>query len=333
MLQNNVMPPRYPWTSPKSLKTLIFTTMPGDSTYIINQMGDTIYVDSAGLIPLDQLLPRAETQVDSWSVTFPFVLIIAVLAIGLTAKWLRWRLLKRKARREFSDKQVVYDSILRQYSPYYRNLPQGLQQKFLKRTLTFMAAKRFRFVEMEREEHMPLLISAAAVQLTFGLDNYLLDHFHTIYVVKSDYNYGLYNVPFQGHVSHDGIYLSWSNFINAFANYTDGDNVGLHEMAHALSYVNFIANDGSDNGFKQRFREFSKTGRAVFKEIQESGSSFLGNYAATNYEEFWAVCVENFFERPLPFKLQMPELYDAMCKLLNQDMLSPGLFVQPLETA
>jgi len=54
----------------------------------------------------------------------------------------------------------------------------------------------------------------------------------------------------------------------------------------------------------------------------------LGSYAATNYQEFWAVCVENFFERPSTFKIQLPELYDAICKLLNQDMLKPGIFLE-----
>ena len=50
---------------------------------------------------------------------------------------------------------------------------------------------------------MPLLISSAAIQLTFGLENYLLDHFTTIYVLKDNYRYGLYNTPFEGHVSEE----------------------------------------------------------------------------------------------------------------------------------
>jgi MtfA peptidase len=41
--------------------------------------------------------------------------------------------------------------------------------------------------------------------------------------------------------------------------------------------------------------------------------------------------VENFFERPAAFRQQLPSLYNAMCNLLNQDMLDPGLFVKPIE--
>jgi Mlc titration factor MtfA (ptsG expression regulator) len=179
---------------------------------------------------------------------------------------------------------------------------------------------------------MPLLISATAVQLTFGLDNYLMEHFEKIYVMHHDYHYGFNSVPFQGHVNHEGIYLSWTNFLKGYDNYMDGDNVGLHEMAHALAYVNFNVSDGRDDGFHDRFVHFSKTGRAVFEDMQaDLSGGFLGRYAATRYEEFWAVCVENFFERPTSFKIQLPELYAAMCLLLNQDVLTPKILLAPVE--
>jgi Mlc titration factor MtfA (ptsG expression regulator) len=306
--------------------------MPGDSLYFMNAQGDTIYrvsIAEAGRVVEDS---RNE-PVTGWPIAIPFITIAFVFVVPIFIRWVRRTLNRQIADRVYLDKQSVYSSILERFNPYYQSLSPPLRERFLKRTLRFMTSKRFKYVQLEAEEHMPLLVSAVAVQLTFGLENYLLDHFHTIYLVKSDYNYGLYNVPFQGHVNKDGIYLSWSNFLRAFENYHDGDNVGLHEMAHALSYVNFIANDGSDNGFKQRFVEFSRTGRKVYQEVKEGRFTLLGNYAATNYEEFWAVCVENFFERPESFRDQLPSLYAAMCKLLNQDMLSPQLFLKPVEAA
>ncbi len=76
----------------------------------------------------------------------------------------------------------------------------------------------------------------------------------------------------------------------------DGDNVGLHEMAHALAYVNFNVDDGRDDGFHNRFIRFSETGRVVFENMQsDTSGGFLGRYAASRYEEFWAVCVREFF--------------------------------------
>jgi Mlc titration factor MtfA (ptsG expression regulator) len=260
-----------------------------------------------------------------------FLLVVVVVGGFAFAKYLRNKYLAQRVKEMYDNKHNAYDAILQQYIPYYRGLDAVQKDRFLKRCLIFKATKHFEFVEMLEEEHMSLLISAAAVQLTFGLQHFLMDHFHKIYVMKRDYHFGLFNVPFQGHVSEDGIYLSWNNFLKSFANYTDGDNVALHEMAHALAYVNFPehVHDGEDEVFQHRwYRVFTTTGHKVFDRMQAGELNMLGSYAATNYQEFWAVCVENFFERPQAFQIQLPELYNAICKLLNQDLLKPGIFLE-----
>jgi MtfA peptidase len=301
--------------------------MPPDSSNIFMQLINQVQ-EGAGHAPAPGGLVQYTAELEP--LAFPALLFVAVM-VGIYRHSVRDYLRGRRAKRLFEEKEKSYHNILQQYIPYYRNLDALQKDRFLKRTLVFLSNKKFEFVEMEEEEHMSLLISATAVQLTFGLHNYLMDHFSTIYVMKADYRYGLFNVPFQGHVNDDGIYLSWNNFLRAYADYTDGDNVGLHEMAHALAYVNFTANNGVDEGFKSRFWKFSRVGRAVFKRLQDGEMTLLGTYAATNYQEFWAVCVENFFERPQPFKIQLPDLYDAMCNLLNQDMLTPGLLLRTVE--
>ena len=133
------------------------------------------------------------------------------------AHYLRYEYLAKKIKDQYDKKHTAYDAILLQYIPYYRNLNEAMRDRFLKRTIIFKATKRFEFVEMEEEEHMSLLISAAAIQLTFGLQHYLMDHFNKIYIMKRAYHFGLNNVPFQGHVSDDGIYLSWNNFLRSYA--------------------------------------------------------------------------------------------------------------------
>jgi Mlc titration factor MtfA (ptsG expression regulator) len=56
--------------------------------------------------------------------------------------------------------------------------------------------------------------------------------------------------------------------------------------------------------------------------MQQTGvRNLLGDYAATNYHEFWAVAVEIFFESPDQFRDELPELYEAMATVLNQDPL------------
>jgi MtfA peptidase len=234
-----------------------------------------------------------------------------------------WRLYQRKKIDGLLEyNQLLYDDLLSRYNPYYKSLsPQG-KDRFLKRVLPFIQNKTFEYVDIAKEESMPLLISAAAIQLTFGLDRFQLDYFRTIYIIKDRYTYGTSTTPYEGHVSEDGIYLSWTHFIREFADYSDGQNVGLHEMAHALTYVNFTAGEGRDHNFHDTFVNFSAVARPIFERMKAGEANLLGKYAATSYQEFWAVCIENFFERSADFKSQLPGLYSALCTLLNQDPLT-----------
>jgi hypothetical protein len=176
---------------------------------------------------------------------------------------------------------------------------------------------------VEQTAEMPILVSAAAVQLTFGLDKFKLNYFDNIYILRDDYHYGFYSRPFMGHVDQSGIYLSWDNFIRGISGHLANCNVGIHEMAHALAYVNFITQTDEDKHFKSEFPNFSKVARPIFTAMQQVGAkNLLGDYAATNYHEFWAVAVEVFFESPVQLRHELPELYKAMSRVLNQDPLN-----------
>ena len=312
--------------------------MPQDSTHIIELEADTIYViDRSG----DPYYRRSEEPdygfgfivLASFFIFFSLPIILRFLARQIRRLMRHSFITRQKVKaikRVYEDREVEYRNWLFHYNPYYRRLSEELKDRFLTRTLLFRAGKNFHFHEIDEQERIPLLISAAAVQLTFGLEQYQMDYFKDIHILRENYHYGLYNVPFEGHVSDDGIFFSWSNFERAFADYSDGQNVGLHEMAHALAYVNFVVKDGKDPAFAERFVTFSKTGRRIFNEMQ-TVPNMLGAYAATNYNEFWAVCVENFFERPFELKTHIPELYTQLTLLLNQDPMHPGLFLHVIE--
>ena len=251
-----------------------------------------------------------------------FLALAAIAAIFLS-KPLAARARRKKAIQMVETGSDDYDALLNRRNPYYSSLGKAGKERFLYRLLQFIPAKKFSYIDIEPDASMPVLISAAAVQLTFGLDNYLLDYFDNIYIVRDKYRFGLYNMPFEGHVSEDGIYLSWSHFIREFGDYADGQNVGLHEMAHALTYVNFTVREGRDKTFHDQFSEFSLVARPIFERMQKGETTVLDAYAATSYQEFWAVCIETFFERSTPFRQHLPELYNALCFLLNQDPLTP----------
>jgi Mlc titration factor MtfA (ptsG expression regulator) len=219
----------------------------------------------------------------------------------------------------FLTQETVYHAIVAQHLKYYNRLCNADQHKFLFRTYLFKKAKKFHYIEVEESAEMPILISATAVQLTFGLERYLFNFFRDIYVLKDDYHYGFYSRPFEGHVDHSGIYLSWDKFIKGVKGYTPNCNMGLHEMGHALAYVNFVSQTEEDKHFKKEWKNFSQVARPIFESMRQGVRNLLDEYAATNYQEFWAVSVEVFFENPVRMRHDMPELYAAMSTLLRQD--------------
>jgi MtfA peptidase len=298
--------------------------MPQDSL-LINSAADSVRLqDSLNQLQAASIAHTTKTRDGSG---FFILLFIGIASLIIYKVWKKYQ--RRQAFETNLSHFSEYDASLATYNEYYKSLPPDKRLRFMERVSWFIATKTFECTDLPQESIMPLLISAASVQITFGLDKYLLDFFDTIYIMRHNYQFGLYPVAFEGHVNSNGIYLSWDNFLRGYENYNDADNVGIHEMAHALAYVNFMAgaNDGKDEEFIKRFYNFSTVARPIFNEMQNGKTNLLNQYAATNYNEFWAVAVENFFEKSLPMKVEMPELYSALCSLLNQDPLLPGKII------
>jgi MtfA peptidase len=311
--------------------------MPGDTSYyIVSNNGDTTRLPDSFIRSISATQrptsDAAEVEGAMKKEEYPpaagmfFTILIFILVFGGRAlsNFIKKQYRVKLAKGAYASNYEWYHQQLNTYNQYYRSLSRYRQEKFVQRTVSFMFNKKFNYINIRPEEQMPLLISAAAVQITFGLNKYQLNYFKNIFIYKEDYQYGLYNRPFMGHVNDDGIHLSWNNFLKGYENYNDADNVGIHEMAHALAYVNFMVGDGVDveDDFKVRFHHFSELTRPIFNSMQAGSINLLSSYAATNYHEFWAVAVETFFEKPADMKADMPILYYALCTLLNQDPMS-----------
>jgi MtfA peptidase len=251
-----------------------------------------------------------------------FICVLVFCTIFLCAllqEPVRTILLRSYYARSFYKYEGYYRDIISRHIAYFHRVSVEEQQRWLLRAYLFHRSKKFHYVGIEAKEEMPVLVSAVAAQLTLGLEKYSLNFFKDIHVLQHDYHYGYYSLPFMGHVDSSGIYLSWDNFLKGIHRADENSNVGLHEMAHALAYVNFITKTEEDKHFKTEFHNFSKVARPIFQEMQRGRKTLLGDYAATNYHEFWAVSVETFFENPFRFKYELPELYVAMTRLLKQD--------------
>src|ERR1700744_4478171 len=250
-------------------------------------------------------------------------LVLGILILHRPVTLFFQSLYRRHQYKKFVAAETFYHSVVSRHLNYYNRLGLDEQRKFLFRTYLFQHSKTFRYIEVEESAEMPILVSAVAVQLTFGLDKFKLNYFDDIFILRDDYHYGFSSRPFMGHVDQTGIYLSWDNFMKGISSQTPNCNVGLHEMAHALAYVNFITQTEEDKHFKKEFPNFSKVARPIFTSMQQAGAkNLLGDYAATNYHEFWAVAVEVFFESSVQFRHDLPDLYRAMSTVLNQDPLN-----------
>ena len=258
------------------------------------------------------------------------LVLLYLLMVGLPSLRERIRNTRKDGRvkEQVERKRKQYDEWLSGFNPYYRSLPAGLKAVFLHRTVRFATEKVFRFHQLPDEEFTRVMISGAAVQMTLGLKNYLMDYFPVIHVIRREYVLEMDKETYYGHVSRNGIYIAWNHFLEGYADYTDSYNVGLHEMAHAVSFDVFLGQtDRHDLAFRSRLEDFSLEGLPVFRAMRQGSSHLLDDYGATNFDEFWAVCVETFFENAEEFSRTMPDLYLSIVDLLNQDPLNPSKII------
>lgn len=218
------------------------------------------------------------------------------------------------------DEQI--EKILSKHSPYYRRLAPDLRVKFLNRTRKFLASKTFLIKSNEPFVEMPVLLSATAVQLSFGLDDYLLPHYQYIRIYPEAYfAKGTLRV-LAGHVYGNTITVAWNHFLDGFAEYADGTNVGLHEMAHALYMQEIHLDPYRCNRFEDCFNQVMAEGQEVYEMKHRDPSLLFSENAYKDLQEFWAESVELFFEKSSELKRENPELYQAVATLLQQDPAS-----------
>ncbi|MFZ5552747.1 MAG: zinc-dependent peptidase [Bacteroidota bacterium] len=214
------------------------------------------------------------------------------------------------------------DQVLRKNN-FYSELSLGGKKRFLFRTVNFMFDKEF--VGMNGftvTEEMKLLISASAVQLTWGLEEYKLHHYHTIRVFPDTFYSKMMNSYLKGGATKNGVvFLSWKDFVAGYATPDDKYNLGLHEMAHALK-LDVLYGDYADDHMAENLESWLETAYPEFERIRSGQTSFLRDYAGTNMHEFFAVSVEHFFEVPAQFKEALPKLYEHLCYILRIDPLN-----------
>lgn len=216
--------------------------------------------------------------------------------------------------------------ILRKRFPFYNGLSENKKRRFEQKVQYFIHVKEFipRQIPSVTEE-MKVLISACAVQLTFGYPKIFLSHFKRILIYPDNYYSTINKAYHKGEVNPRlrAIVLAWKAFVEGYISESDGKNLGLHEMAHALRLENLILNAEYNFLDEEVLERWQVLADSEMKSIANGNSRMFRDYAGTNPDEFFSVAVENFFERPEKFKSLMPNLYGILVLLLKQDPLNP----------
>lgn len=173
--------------------------------------------------------------------------------------------------------------------------------------------------QFELSEAVIVQISATAIHLTLGLNDFLLDHFKKILVYPDIYYSPFTKTHNKGETNPHGIItLSWPHAKEGIDNSSDSINLCYHEFAHALmlQYVNTGVNDLM---FQIGYEYFSYLLQHHQLSQYTQSTDILCDYAFANKMEFWAVSVESFLENPSRMQVKCYPLYDLLCKMLRQD--------------
>jgi len=213
--------------------------------------------------------------------------------------------------------------VLTGLNPYYQGLSKKGKKHFVSRLIVVLQQKSVRTRDGERDTlEKRIVILGALVQLTFGLQKFDIPSFNYIALYPSSFYSKLIRKQVKGLTTKRGtVALSWLDTMNGVYDPSDNLNLALHEWSHAL-LIDHV--DDHTNWMYRSLTTHVNKAEAYFETIDKDAPKYryLRSYAFTNEHEFFAVCVEHFFETPDTFAVQLPELFNIMCSLLNQNPLN-----------
>jgi len=257
------------------------------------------------------------------------------LGVGLVAAFFVWRRWKYKQAVNAPFPEPWRDILLRRTS-VYRRLPSAMQAELERLVLHFLYTKRFvGCAGQEITDEVRVTIAAEACLLILNRPSTRYAGLRWIYVYPSTFiarrekrdAYGVVS-DIASHLlgeswSNGRVILAWDSVERGLADYTDGQNVVLHEFAHQLD-----TEDGSADGAPLLYTKdsyavwsqvFSREFATLQRDIMAGYGSLINAYGATNPAEFFAVVTELFFERPRAMSEQHPELFEQLRQYYRLD--------------
>jgi len=221
----------------------------------------------------------------------------------------------------------VFHRFLNHTYRYYKQLPASSKLKFLR-----LVRDHYEYFKWQPRNGMQLtrgrkaIISAAASQLALHLPKECFT-FYTSILVYPDYY-----TSFHTHKVHKGevnpgfrlIVFSWRGIDEGLEPGDDGLNLLLHEFGHALWLENKLMQHEYKVFDPLLVERFEKQAAEEMIRMKDNEEHFFRRYAFTGMEEFFAVAVENLFERPGKFKSEVPEIFDTLTRMFGQVPPNPA---------
>lgn len=216
--------------------------------------------------------------------------------------------------------QAVMKIILTKHFHYYKNLSDRGKLNFTKRLLKLMRSFQFEGKNgLEINMEMRVFICATIAKLTFRMPEYNLSEFNTIEVYPSTFRLRENAPEMYGATSIRGILsFSWEHILFGYSKDDDGINVAMHEVAHAMKINYFML----DSTYREAFKVWKTEAEKAKAIMIEEKDTFFRKSAYRNTHEFFAITIENFFERPELFQKKYLRLYTSTCLLLRQNPLN-----------
>ena len=265
----------------------------------------------------------------------PVVIVFGLIAIVALAFGLRHLRKKRRikdllaSRLTEHERQILHDQI-----PLLRKLPADLHGQLEGKIILFLDQVDMHGCEgLDITKEMTLSIAGQACLLIVNSDQW----YQTLRTVL------VYPAAFKSvQARHDGfvvreeevvrlgeswahgpVILSWEASHQGAQNDQDGHNVVLHEFAHQLDGLSGNVNAVPILNRRQSFAEWERVFLEAYerhqKNVDRNAKTVLDAYGATNHQEFLAVAVEVFFEKPVPLREVEADLYEQLSFLLKLD--------------
>ena len=247
---------------------------------------------------------------------FGVVPVFVVAWWGLRSPLRRWRVARRAI-------PASWQAWLAGHVPFYRRLDDKARRHFERDVQFYIDEHTFEAIDgLAVTDTLRLSVAAGAALLLHGRPDWELPSTRAILFYPGRFDEDYHDTDYaayDGMVHAQGpIILSVAAVEEDWARPGSGHNVVLHELAHLFDFERGGA-EGTPSLMDPASAEAWRT--LVRREMRRVrlGTSLLRGYAATNAAEFFAVAVENFFDRPADLHRRHPHLFEALVAFFNLD--------------